>query len=122
MKRCLMILLFAAGLYAWLLLLFGFAAPPPPTPKLTERAATLAPTTQPVVWHYAWTVRVGNDEAGQPTADIALTADYPCVAPGDCNCDGTVNLADIQAFSLRLSNPAAWATAYPACGGAIQER
>jgi hypothetical protein len=37
------------------------------------------------------------------------------VGPGDLNCDGTVNGADIDAFVLALTDPAGYAAAYPAC-------
>jgi len=37
----------------------------------------------------------------------------PCA--GDVNCDGTVGFNDINPFVLLLSNPAAWAGAYPHC-------
>ena len=35
--------------------------------------------------------------------------------PGDCNCDGVVDTADIDAFVLALVNPAGYAAAYPDC-------
>jgi len=35
--------------------------------------------------------------------------------PGDVNCDGSVNNFDIDAFVLALSNPDAYAQAYPNC-------
>jgi hypothetical protein len=34
---------------------------------------------------------------------------------GDCNCDGAVNVFDIDPFVLALTNPAAYALAYPSC-------
>ena len=34
---------------------------------------------------------------------------------GDMNCDGLVDLADIAPFVLALTNPSAYASAYPAC-------
>ena len=37
------------------------------------------------------------------------------VAPGDLNCDGSVNFGDINPFVLRLANPAGYAAAYPDC-------
>lgn len=39
----------------------------------------------------------------------------PLVRPGDLNCDGAVSFADINAFVLALSNPTAYAAAYPGC-------
>ncbi|TWT45285.1 YHS domain protein [Phycisphaerae bacterium RAS1] len=34
---------------------------------------------------------------------------------GDCNCDGQVNITDIGAFNLALSDPAEYETTYPGC-------
>jgi hypothetical protein len=34
---------------------------------------------------------------------------------GDMNCDGAVNLQDINPFTLALANPVAYATAFPDC-------
>ncbi|TWT45052.1 RHS Repeat protein [Phycisphaerae bacterium RAS1] len=47
-----------------------------------------------------------HDAAGN-LVEIALV--------GDLNCDGEVNINDIGAFSLALSNPTAYAAAYPDC-------
>ncbi len=35
--------------------------------------------------------------------------------PGDLNCDGEINFGDINAFVLRLTNPAGWQATYPDC-------
>ena len=35
--------------------------------------------------------------------------------PGDLNCDGSINGFDIDPFVLALSNPDAYADAYPRC-------
>ncbi len=37
------------------------------------------------------------------------------VTPGDCNCDGTVDFFDIGAFVMAITDPAAYAEAYPDC-------
>ncbi len=37
------------------------------------------------------------------------------VLPGDLNCDGVVDFADINAFVLRLSDPAGYRQVYPNC-------
>jgi len=42
-------------------------------------------------------------------------AGVPAYPDGDLNCDGLTNNADIPAFVLALSNPAAYAAAYPDC-------
>ncbi|TWT44237.1 Soluble aldose sugar dehydrogenase YliI precursor [Phycisphaerae bacterium RAS1] len=39
----------------------------------------------------------------------------PCRVPGDCNCDGVIDILDINPFTLALSDPAAYAAAYPNC-------
>ncbi|TWT42408.1 hypothetical protein RAS1_35400 [Phycisphaerae bacterium RAS1] len=39
----------------------------------------------------------------------------PCAIVGDTNCDGAVNVLDINPFILALSDPAAYAAAYPTC-------
>jgi hypothetical protein len=35
--------------------------------------------------------------------------------PGDLNCDGAANVFDIDPFVLALTDPAAYALAYPDC-------
>jgi hypothetical protein len=64
-------------------------------------------------------LKVGHtDNQGNPAA-----VSYPVLAlsvvgggtPGDLNCDGLVNNFDIDPFVLALSNPAAYAQAYPNC-------
>jgi hypothetical protein len=37
------------------------------------------------------------------------------VCVGDCNCNGVIDLQDINPFALLLSNPAAWQSVYPDC-------
>jgi hypothetical protein len=48
-----------------------------------------------------------------PRPFMPIVGTIPC--PGDMNCDGQINFADINPFVLRLSNPAAYAAAYPNC-------
>jgi hypothetical protein len=45
----------------------------------------------------------------------AAVAQFAVVLRGDVNCDGTVNLADINPFVLLLSNEGAWCATYPGC-------
>jgi hypothetical protein len=48
--------------------------------------------------------------------DIEIWALVPApTAAGDLNCDGTIGFGDINPFVLALTNPAAYATAYPNC-------
>jgi hypothetical protein len=51
------------------------------------------------------------------TDDITVTYTYTPVGvlPGDLNCDGVVNFADISPFVLALSDPAAYQAQYPNC-------
>lgn len=50
-----------------------------------------------------------------PSRGLAvLKVQYP-PTPGDLNCDGAVNVLDINAFILAIANPAAYQAAYPAC-------
>jgi len=46
--------------------------------------------------------------------DIRLIG-TPIVTPGDLNCDGSVNAFDIDPFVLALTDPDAYAQAYPGC-------
>jgi hypothetical protein len=48
--------------------------------------------------------------------DFSISA-LVCSPPnlGDLNCDGTTNFGDINPFVLALTNPAAYASAYPSC-------
>jgi len=39
----------------------------------------------------------------------------PCYQPGDLNCDGLINAFDIDPFVLALTDPEAYALAYPDC-------
>jgi hypothetical protein len=54
-------------------------------------------------------------------AGLALTGGFWGVtgvagwSPGDLNCDGAVNVFDIDPFVLALTNPAGYAAAHPAC-------
>jgi hypothetical protein len=47
------------------------------------------------------------------TATLALTGGG--VVLGDLNCDGVADFGDINPFVLALSNPVAYAAAYPDC-------
>ncbi|TWT41126.1 Reprolysin (M12B) family zinc metalloprotease [Phycisphaerae bacterium RAS1] len=49
------------------------------------------------------------DANGNQIPDVCETL------PGDMNCDGNVNVLDINAFTLALSDPVAYAAAYPGC-------
>ena len=63
---------------------------------------------------------------GQPDASVAMSGGtitlvggfwpgVPMYAPGDLNCDGSVNFKDINPFVLYLSNFSGWQTANPGC-------
>jgi hypothetical protein len=51
-----------------------------------------------------------NDAASASTQYYVLP-----MTPGDLNCDGSVNLGDINPFVLALSNPARYHATYPTC-------
>jgi hypothetical protein len=55
-----------------------------------------------------------NDFEGTYRGDGTLCPDQPGLL-GDANCDGLVNLDDINPFVLRLSNPEAYYATYPEC-------
>lgn len=57
-----------------------------------------------------------NELTGKDTAVFL----QPVMA-GDLNCDGAVTFADIDPFVLALSEPAAYAQAFPACGAALAD-
>ena len=62
-----------------------------------------------------------RDWVGQRIANVAGQIDnyQPCTTPpqvpGDLNCDGVLNTADIGPFSLALVDPAAYGAAFPTC-------
>lgn len=61
---------------------------------------------------------IQNNDGGAGPGLVGLQlARYPLHAParGDVNCDGVVDFKDINPFVLALSNPAAYATAFPNC-------
>ncbi len=85
-----------------------------------DRAPDIA-AGQPIAWH-------GESELGDPnepgyvgpTTEIFTTASM-AFAPGDVNCDGFVNNADIDPFVLALSNhggPGGYLETYPGCDNA----
>lgn len=54
-------------------------------------------------------------EGGVDDVRAYLVYCEPVILAGDMNCDGEVNNFDIDAFVLGLTDPAAYATAYPDC-------
>jgi hypothetical protein len=57
-----------------------------------------------------WVVGVGADGRVDMGAD-----EFGAPGPGDMNCDGTLNGFDIDPFVLALTDPTAYAVAYPIC-------
>jgi hypothetical protein len=49
------------------------------------------------------------------SCDAVTTARAPFWQLGDTNCDGSINFTDINPFVLMLTDPAGYATAFPAC-------
>jgi hypothetical protein len=68
-----------------------------------------------VVVHYDAPPPTGGDWGPVFLADNMIVTPQPTLLPGDLNCDGVVNFADINPFVLALSNPAAYASQYPNC-------
>jgi hypothetical protein len=62
-------------------------------------------------------VDVGATAVNQDLQGYALVITGEVVArmTGDANCDGAVDLFDIDAFVLAASNPAAYAANFPGC-------
>jgi hypothetical protein len=54
-------------------------------------------------------------DTGFGTAPLVDMGAYEYMPLGDVNCDGVVNFDDINAFMLALSDPAAYAAAFPSC-------
>lgn len=67
-----------------------------------------------------WIVRVKATAVNQGTQGYALVitgdvAEYDPILLGDSNCDGVVDILDINAFTLAIADPGAYAVAYPGC-------
>ncbi len=58
-----------------------------------------------------------NDSHTEAAVDRVYVFDLPCEVPptGDLNCDGEVNVFDIDPFVLALTEPEAYLAAYPEC-------
>jgi len=55
-------------------------------------------------------------QGGQPQGSGTTCASFNCPpCRGDLNCDGQINLADINPFVMALTNPAGWQAQYPGC-------
>jgi hypothetical protein len=82
--------------------------PPVPGATSVNRAGGLAVVGSCDVWS------VGSFSTGSASFTLVerLAAD---ALPGDLNCDGTVDFADINPFVLALTDPAAYAAAFPNC-------
>lgn len=57
----------------------------------------------------------GQGDVRTATSIFSINTAARVGLPGDVNCDGNVNNFDIDAFVLALSNPDAYAQAYPDC-------
>jgi hypothetical protein len=73
---------------------------------------------QPAVY-VRWGYRISNGAwaySGWNIDDVEIWAfGPPPVLLGDMNCDGVLNFGDINPFVLALTNPAAYAAAFPGC-------
>ncbi len=61
--------------------------------------------------HALWTA----NGKSPPELMVASTIAVPTQIPGDLNCDGAVDNADIDAFVLALIDPVAYGVVYPSC-------
>ncbi len=59
-----------------------------------------------------------NTTTGRYEAVVWRSAGFE---PGDLNCDGALNVFDIDPFVLALTDPAGYATAYPACDSLLAD-
>jgi hypothetical protein len=59
----------------------------------------------------------GGTEPPRPTQvpSATATAVRPNYAKGDLNCDGLIDMCDINPFTMALEQPLEYATAYPSC-------
>lgn len=70
----------------------------------------------PRVWFEGREGFVSGVSEGRPYAIVFELHGTPIAPiPGDLNCDGVANILDINPFVLALSDPAAYATAFPYC-------
>ncbi|TWT42034.1 Alkaline protease precursor [Phycisphaerae bacterium RAS1] len=68
-----------------------------------------------------WIVRVKATAVNQGTQGYALVitgdvAEFDPVLLGDSNCDGVVDILDINAFTLAIADPLTYELTYPGCG------
>lgn len=56
-----------------------------------------------------------STQNGNPDIFVHAIVHPPAVVPGDMNCDGVVDILDINPFILALGDPAGYAAAWPDC-------
>ncbi|TWT44735.1 hypothetical protein RAS1_11510 [Phycisphaerae bacterium RAS1] len=63
------------------------------------------------------TLTITSNAPESPTLVVSLVGEVigAGFAPGDVNCDGAINVLDINPFTLALSDPVAYAAMYPGC-------
>jgi hypothetical protein len=65
---------------------------------------------------HQWFFSPGNfTEQGNDVSFVLIGSIGSTLVPGDLNCDGLVNAFDIDPFILALTDPVAYAAAYPNC-------
>ncbi len=87
----------------------------PPMEMYAGSATTISPAGTLLVLHSLW----ARDPYNAPRAHAQVFA-LGDVA-GDLNCDGVLNVFDIDPFVLALTDPAAYAAAYPECDIALAD-
>jgi hypothetical protein len=84
-----------------------------------ECTVDVPPGTRVVEFHMAGTRHAGTDNDSYLDDLLLSTGTYATL--GDLNCDGALDLRDINPFVLALANPAAYALAYPHCDRAAAD-
>lgn len=74
-------------------------------------AASAAPPQTATLDGFAPTQAV----ASRSDSDTAVVLDDMSMRPGDLNCDGSLEMMDINAFVLAISDPTTYASTYPDC-------
>ncbi|TWT44015.1 Endoglucanase C precursor [Phycisphaerae bacterium RAS1] len=89
--------------------------------NLVDDGRIVGATTASLTIHDAQPADAGSydvvlsNACGTQTSSAAVLTVQPAAAQGDLNCDGSVNVLDINPFVLALSDPAAYAGLYPGC-------
>lgn len=67
------------------------------------------------VFHGTFRMTDSGSTAYGPSAPFTMKFTNRTLVPGDMNCDGSLSVSDIAGFVQALTDPAAYAQAYPGC-------